>query len=154
MKPLTNMIAAIWERLVGEPFSPQSFAAQLRHDGGHDISNLSESDLMALIEGRFSGDWREVAFSFSELLTFYNAANDANPMTDRQTVGWCFAAMMIAESCRRDVTDWDLQINYLLDGLAHMRRRLEVEEMVELLGRVFGAKCEDPNATNARPEPK
>src|SRR5208282_591529 len=87
-------IERLWNRLTGRKFVPQEFVKQVHWHGGHDMSSLTEEDLLQLLEGRFSGDWSQPAFSFSELLAFYSVpnANRDKSRTKEEIVGWVFAS--------------------------------------------------------------
>lgn len=125
----------LWERLVRHEFTPKKLAGRVHEDGGYDIENLTESNLIELIEGRFSGSWTEPAFSFSELMAFYSVPG-AIKMPE-QAVGWVFASFVIADAIRKDMLDWELQIDKLLDGLMVVRHQLESDELVHVFQRLF-----------------
>ena len=127
---------SLWERLVGNPFTPEHLAARVHHDGGYDMENLSESELIELIKGRFQGRWSEPGFSFSELLAFYSVPGALEG--PEQVVGWVFASFVVADAIRKEVLDWELQFNNFFNGLLVVRPRLESEELVHILQRMFG----------------
>ena len=121
-----KFLEKLWVRLVGADFSATKLAARARHDGGHDIDGLSDSDLIGLIEGRFSGDWDEVAFSFSELLCYYAAHVQLGiELTGEQIVSWTFSVLMIAEV--------DRHLDYpLMEVFGVVQHRLDVDEAMKL----------------------
>lgn len=125
----------LWRRLTGDAFTPQKLAEQLKHDGGHDMSNLSEEDLLQLLDGRFSGDWKEPTFSFSELLAFY-CVPDAN-RSKKQTAGWVCASFVVSDAIKQGATDWELQFDKLIDGFLAVRNDLEAKDAVHVFQRVF-----------------
>lgn len=103
------------------------------------MSNLSEDDLQQLLEGRFTGDWNEPVFSFSELLAFYSVPN-----TDRdksrskeEIVGWVFASFVIADAIKQGATDWEMQFNLFLNGFLEVRGDLQLDESIEVFQHVF-----------------
>jgi hypothetical protein len=125
----------LWRRLTGDAFSSETLAKQIKHDGGHDMSDLSEATLLQLLDGRFSGDWKEAAFSFSELLAFYCVPDENR--SKKQTVGWVCASFVISDAIRQGATDWELQFDKLIDGFLAVRNDLEAEEAVYVFQRVF-----------------
>lgn len=131
----------LWKRLSGTEFSVQQLVERVRADGGHDITNLSEADLVSLAEGLFSGDWKEAAFSFSELLAYYAALGEKR--TKQQVVGWVFASFVIADAINESAADWELQFNSFIDGFLAIRGELETEEAVQVFRRVFN--CDGTN---------
>jgi hypothetical protein len=125
----------LWERLVGHEFTPQKLADRLRVDGGVDIENLSAADVIDLIEGRFSGSWSEVAFSFSEILASYSVPGGIQ--SPEQIVGWVFAAFVIADAIKKNEADWELEFNKVINGFLAVRDKLETDECIFILQRVF-----------------
>lgn len=136
----------LWRRLTGDAFTPQELAKQVKHDGGHDMSKLSEEDLLQLLDGRFSGDWKEPAFSFSELLAFYCVPDENR--SKKQTVGWVCASFVIADAIEQGAADWELQFDKLVDSFLAVRNDLEAKEAVHVFQRVF--HCDD-EMTQASP---
>ena len=92
-----NLIKNMWARVVGREFQLDDLIAGVRFDGGHDMSNLANDDLANLFLGRFSGDWKEVRFSFSEVLFYYDASTDEEDFTDAEIVHWAFSALVLAD---------------------------------------------------------
>lgn len=133
-----TFIEQLWSRLTGEDFSREQFVARLRRDGGIDISNLLDSDLTALLDGNFSGDWAEPAFTFSEMLACYSGLD--GEWEPRQIVGWAFAAIVLGQAFRRGHGDISMGFNTFLKGFLKIQAMLEVEESVEIFQRHFGAK--------------
>jgi hypothetical protein len=133
------LIERLWNRLTGRKFVPQEFVKQVHWHGGHDMSNLSEEDLLQLLEGRFSGNWHEPAFSFSELLAFYSVpnANRDRSRTKEEIVGWVFASFVIADAIKQSGTDWEMQFNLFMNGFLEVRSDLEIDEAIEIFQRVF-----------------
>ena len=125
----------LWERLVGGEFTVEKLARRIRMDGGIDIENLSDSDLLELIEGRFSGPWVEAAFSFSETLATYSVPGGIE--TAEQIVGWVLASFMIADAINENAADWELQFNNFMDGFIAVRDQLETEESIFIFQRLF-----------------
>ena len=125
----------LWVRLMGDEFTAQKLADRIRVDGGVDIENLSTSDVFELIEGRFSGSWSEVAFSFSEILASYSAPGGIE--SGEQIVGWVFAAFVIAEAIKEDKTDWEFEFDKFINGFLVVRDKLETEESIYIFQRVF-----------------
>jgi hypothetical protein len=99
-----ELLKTIWVQLAEEEFSKDKLIERVLHDGGHDMSNLSQADVAALLEGRFKGDWHNPAFSFSELLAYYRACGEE--LTSQQIVGWVFAAFVIADAIEHDAAEW------------------------------------------------
>jgi hypothetical protein len=133
MSPFLEQMA---RRLVGDDFSAQQLAETLRRNGGHDISGLSDAELIDLIEDRYSGNWQKPAFSFSEMLAYYSVLE--GNLQPQQIVGWAFAAMTLGKAFRRGHGDIDMNFNSFLDGFFSIRTRLEPEESVEIFGCFFG----------------
>ncbi len=134
---------SLWERLVGSQFTTKNLAARVHDDGGYDMENLSESDLIELIEGRFQGPWAEPGFSFSELMAFYSVAGAVKG--PEQVVGWVFASFVIAEAIKREVLDWELQFNNFFNGLVIVRPKLEPEELIQIFQRIFCGETDGPD---------
>lgn len=125
----------LWERLVGHEFIPQKLADRLRVDGGVDIEDLSNANVLDLIEGRFSGPWSEVAFTSSELLASYSVPGGIQ--TPEHVVGWVFASFAFADSVKKREADWEIQFNIFMNGFLNVRDKLEPEESVYIFQRVF-----------------
>ena len=100
------------------------------------MSYLSDTDLMSLIEGRFTGDWNKPAFAFSELLAFYAAVGEK--MQGQQVVGWVCALFIIRDAAQRKATDWSLQFNNFIKVFIYIKERLKTEESVSLFFLIFG----------------
>jgi hypothetical protein len=135
------LLEKLWARLVGDGFLMRLLAEQIRKDGGHDVSDLSDEELIQLIEGRFSGDWREPAFAFGETLAFYVAMG--SEMKPQQVLGWVCSALIIRDAVRKNAADWDMVSNNLIKGFLVVRNQLHTEECVEILSSIFG-----PDTTN------
>jgi hypothetical protein len=126
---------SLWERLVKDEFVPQKLIDVVRHDGGLDISELSNADLFALMEGRFTGNWCEVAFASGELLAHYSVLGlIARPA---HIVAWAFTAFMAADAIKHDATDLDLQFDKFINGFCIVRDKLETDEAIEIFQRFF-----------------
>jgi hypothetical protein len=125
----------LWVRLVGGEFSASSLAERVRNDGGMDIGNLSDAELLDLIEGRFSGNWTEAAFSSSELLAYYAVPGAITG--PEQIVGWVFIAFVAADAIKEDALEWEAQFNSFMNGFLSVRDQLEREECVQIFHRVF-----------------
>ncbi|MGH8589482.1 MAG: hypothetical protein ACREXX_09160 [Gammaproteobacteria bacterium] len=130
-----NFYRQLWERLVDREFTSQKLADRLRADGGVDIENLSNGNVLDLIEGRFSGPWSEVAFTASELLASYSVPGGIH--TPEQVVGWVFASFAFADSIKNDEADWEIQFNIFINGFLAVRDKLETEESIHIFQRVF-----------------
>ncbi len=98
------------------------------------MSNLSEEDVLQLLNGRFAGDWHEPAFSFSELLACY-AAGEGNDMTKEQMVGWVAGAFVVADAINQNATDLELQFNIFFEGFLVVRNKLGADECIHILRR-------------------
>lgn len=129
------LIEKLWKRLVEKPFSPREFVKQIRWHGGQDMLNLSEEDLLQLLERRFSGDWHEPAFSFSELLAKYSVP-DKNRLKE-EIVGWAFASFVISDAIKHEKAEWEMEFNNFMNCFAEVRDELEIEEIVQIFRRVF-----------------
>ena len=130
-----EFLGQLWGRLVGEAFAPASLACQVKADGGHDMSNLSQEELIQLMEGSFSGQWKEPGFSFSELLSFYCVPDGVK--SPKQIVAWVFASFVIADAIQHGAADWELELDKLIDGFLAIRKSLETQESVHFFKRVF-----------------
>ena len=128
-----DLMAPIWERLMGVPFNASDLADNLIRDGGHDISALTKDDLLCLMEDRFQGKWFNVVFSFSELLTYYAACE----LTNVQVVAWCFSALIIGKAARKLETDWEHQLYFLAIGFTRVKPILTYDEFVVVLTQAF-----------------
>jgi hypothetical protein len=135
-----QFIENLWNRLVGRMFVPEEFAKLVHWHGGHDMSGLSVENVLELLEGRFSGDWHEPAFSFSELLAYYSVPNAKRDRsrTKEEIVGWVFASFVIADAIKQGAKEWEMQFNVFLDGFIEVRSELEIDEAVQIFQRVFG----------------
>ncbi len=129
------LIEKLWNRLVDRKFLPSDFVKQVRWHGGYDMKNLTEEDLLQLLEGRFSGDWHKPTFALSELLAFYSVP-DKNRHKE-EIVGWVFASFVISDAIKHDETEWERQFNLFMNGFLEVRSELEIEEAVEIFHRVF-----------------
>src|SRR5580658_1729005 len=130
-----DFLQNVWFVLADDDFSTEKLANRVFADGGHDMSHLSQNDVLALIEGRFNGDWNDIAFSFSELLYYYVACG--NEMTPHQVVGWVFASFVIADAIKRDVAEWERQFDSFMRGFIIVKERLETDQSVLILQRCF-----------------
>jgi hypothetical protein len=124
-----ELLSPIWVRLIGTPFNASNLAQQLLHDGGLDIQPLTKSDLISLMEGHFEGKWKDVTFSFSEMLAFYGDFDLSNV----QAIGWCFSALMIGEASRKHETDWESHLFVLTIGFTHIKSVLTCDEFAAVL---------------------
>lgn len=132
-------IDRLWNRLTGRKFGPREFAKQVHWHGGHDMSGLSEENVLELLEGRFSGDWKEPVFSFSELLAYYSVPNAKRDQsrTKEEIVGWVFASFVIADAIKQDATDWEMQFDKFINCFVEVRSELDIYESIEIFQRVF-----------------
>ena len=130
-----DFLASIWRQLSETDFQKETLIDLLLVDGGLDISELSRHDLLALMDGTFSGEWRRPAFAFSEMLSHYLAG--AHEMSDEHVVGWIFAAFILAEAIEQGATDWEREFNHFLAGLYILQARLEVDDSLFILRRVI-----------------
>lgn len=130
-----EFLERIWSELTGDNFSKGELVERVFVDGGHDMSGLTREDVLALLEGRFAGDWHRPAFSFSELLAYYLACG--KELTAHQIVGWIFASFVLRDAIERGAAEWEMQFNFFIDGFVVVRRRLEIDDSVEILRRVF-----------------
>jgi hypothetical protein len=129
------LIEKLWNRLTGTKFVPLDFAKLIRRHGGHDMSKLCEEDVLRLLEGEFSGNWHEPAFSFSELLAYYSVPDENR--TKEEIVGWVFASFVIADAIKQGATDWEMQFNLFVNGFLEVRNELDIYEAIEIFERVF-----------------
>ncbi len=130
-----DLLKALWHRLVGGNFSSERLIGRIRHDGGNDVSNLSDDEVLQLIEGRFSGNWREPVFSFAELLGYY--AVNSNDLSNEQIVGWVFTVLILVEAMERGDADIDLLFNSFIDGFSRFRHKLPQEVWLYIFARFF-----------------
>ena len=137
----TALLQAIWLQLAEDEFSKEKLADRVLRDGGTDMSDLSQEDLIALLEGRFHGDWQRPAFSFSELLAYYRACG--KEMTPHQIVGWVFASFVIADAIKQNAAEWERQFDNFINGFITINEHLEVAHSVQIIQRVFcgNLKC-------------
>ena len=130
-----DLLKRVWFQLAEDDFSEEGLVNGVLKDGGLDMANLSQADLAALLDGTFAGDWHKPAFSFSELLTYYLSCGDK--LTPHQIVGWVFAAFVIADAIRHGATEWELQLNFIIDGFVTIKDHLETDDSIQILRRVF-----------------
>ncbi len=109
-------------------------------DGGHDMINLSEDSLVQLIEGQFTGDWHDPAFAFGELLATYAVLGEFKGIVPEQAVSWVFSSLAIAECVKRDETDWDGLIDFMIQGYLVFKDSLLPEERVQVFVSAFEGK--------------
>ncbi len=133
----TELLSVIWGRLVGGPLSPQRLVGQLRRDGGHDISVLSDVELLELVEGRFAGDWHKPAFAFSEMLACYSVVD----LAPDQVVGWVFSVLAIADCLDREETDLEFQFINFINGYHRVGGMLLMDEWIYIFERLFCRTC-------------
>jgi len=138
MKQDIALLAGLWHRFTGQSFLARQLAGQIKKDGGHDMSDLSEEDLVSLIEGRFAGDWNKAAFAFSELLAFYVAVDSGIQV--QQVVSWVCASLIIRDAVQKGATDWELQFNNFIKVFVLVKEQLETDECVNILAHVFGSR--------------
>lgn len=131
------LLEAVWLQVAGDDFSKEKLAESVFKDGGNDMSRLTKEDVVAIIEDRFNDDWHKPAFAFSELLSYYVACG--NELTPLQIVGWVLASLAIADAIAHGATEWDRQFNFFFDGFAIIKDKIEVEQSVQILRRVFCA---------------
>lgn len=129
------LLSEIWSSLVEDDFSKEKLIDRILKDGGHDMSDLSKEDLMALLEGRFNGDWSEPAFAFSELLSYYAAC--AQELNSQQIVAWALASFMIADAIKHGAIEWERQFEVFMKEFIIIRDRLEIDHSIQILRRVF-----------------
>ena len=125
-----QLLTPIWARLLNAPFDASVLANRLLQDGGLDIEHLTESDLISLIEGHFEGKWKDVIFSFEEMLAFYGGGFELNNL---QVIAWCFSALTIGEACRKNETDWSLHLYVLTNGFSRVKGVLTYDEFATVL---------------------
>ena len=130
-----DFLERIWFQLAEDEFSNDKLVELVLKDGGLDMSNLSRADVASLIEGTFSGDWHKPAFSFSELLTYYQACGDE--LTSHQIVGWVFASFVISDAIKKGASEWELQLNFFINGFILIKERLQIDDSIHILRRVF-----------------
>lgn len=138
-----HILEQLWSTLNLGQFDLRTISNRLRNDGGYDIENINEKNLNGLIEKLDCDDWNEAIFSFSELLSFY--ATLGSSMSDEQIIAWCFSVIVVCEACKRDFTDLDLYINYILDGLFGIRKRIRIDILSDLMICFFGRNLEEVN---------
>ena len=129
------LISEIWASLVEDDFSKEKLISCILIDGGHDMSDLSKEDLLALFEGQFNGDWYEPAFAFNELLSFYAACG--KKINSQQIVCWVWASFIISDAIKHGGTQWENQFNSFINGFVTISERLEIDQSVQILQRVF-----------------
>ncbi len=125
----------LWKKFHGGQLNIQALIDGVLKDGGHDMTGLTQHEIAALIEGRFTGDWNKVAFSFSELLSYYDALGQK--LTDTQAISWVFSAFTIAEAIKHGVTDWELQFNSVINGFSRIKGKFGRDELLEIFQRIF-----------------
>ena len=124
-----ELLTPIWVRLNKTPFNASVLADRLLQDGGLDIEPLTKSDLISLIEEHFEGKWKDVTFSFSEILAFYGGF-DLNHV---QVIAWCFSALTMGEACRKGETDWSSHLYLLTNGFNRVTGILTYDEFATVL---------------------
>jgi hypothetical protein len=124
-----HTLSPIAIRLTGSPLNSALLADALIHDGGHDIEPLLKKDLIALTEGNFEGNWKNVIFTCSELLAFYSATE----LEAYQVLGWCFATLILGEATSRGETDWRSHNYVLTQGFSRVGNVLNYEEFRSIL---------------------
>jgi len=128
-------INAIGMRLTKKSFSPLALAEYILYQGGMDTEPLTKNDLISLMEETFNGNWDNVAFSFSELASYYQVPEKS--LNDYDVVAWCFVSLVIGETCRRDLTDWRSQFHCLMNGFQKLSNKLEFDEALYILRHTF-----------------
>jgi len=131
-----KLYAGLWRRLTGEEFSDEKLAARIRNDGGVDIHNLSDDDVLALIRGTSTAPAKEVLFTFGEMLATYSVEGGID--TPEQIVSWVFTAFVISDAVRAGLTDWDFHFDNFMNGYLAIRSQLEIDESVAVMTRIFG----------------
>lgn len=130
------LLEVIWSQATGDGYSNEKLAERLLKDGGNDMSRLTKGDIIDLIENRFCDDWHKPAFAFSELLAYYAACG--KELTPQQIVGWVLASFVIADVIEHGATEWERQFNILFDGFSVVKDKLEIDQSIQILQRVFG----------------
>jgi hypothetical protein len=128
----------LWERIVPGEFAAAKLVQCVRRDGGVDTEGLSDSDLLALIEERYSGDWAEVAFTASEMLASYTVPGGI--AAPEQVVAWVFAALALSDAIKNGAADWSVTFDTFLDGFFLIRKSLEFGEAQAIFERAFQAQ--------------
>ncbi|MDX9976389.1 MAG: hypothetical protein RBU21_25665 [FCB group bacterium] len=126
-------------RLLEEKLRPDWLVKSVHHHGGLDAASLSRSDLLALLEGSYSGDWWEPVFTFSEMLAYFAGARQLQQhrWNDEATVTWAFAVLALADALEQSASNWELQFNLVIDSFLAVRESLDVEEGLWIMRRVF-----------------
>ena len=69
---LKNIVQCAWEHVVGTQFDKRRFAQEALAFGGIDFSDLNEEVMLSLLEERYNGDPKKVAFDFLEVMHPYD----------------------------------------------------------------------------------
>ncbi len=133
----SNIIGKVWLRLTGEPFTESALADQLIHDGGIDVDPLTKEDFIRLIQGSFTGDWKNVAFTSAEMLSSYSVVST---LSSREVAAWCFIALTMGEACRRDAAEWSREFAVLMEGFHNVSGKLEIDEALYILRHTLAEK--------------
>lgn len=125
-------------RLLNKPLDAEWLVTSVHHHGGHDTEDLSNVELVALLEGRYTGDWWKPAFAFSEMLAYFAAIRHVHePVTNEHVVTWAYAVLALADALEQGASDWDLQLDVFIESYLAVKERLDAEDAVWMMRRAF-----------------
>jgi len=125
----------LWHRVIEDAFRVEKLVQRVRTDGGVDIEDLKEPELLDLAYERYSGDWTKVAFAASEMLASYSVPGGIeNP---EQVVAWVFTAFQLSDAIAHGAADWELNFDNFLNGFQRIREKLEYGEALSIFERAF-----------------
>ena len=110
----------------------------IKHCGGLDFEDVSLDDLLQIIDGQFHGDWKRIAWAFSELLALYASLDEDHLQQDPvDPVAWACAAIILSDAVREDAAEWELNTSSLMYGFLIFRTHFEPAEIAYLFQRMF-----------------
>ncbi len=130
-----DFLRMLWRRFVGTDFSSEVFLQLVRKSGGQDISDISHDQLNDLLEGRFTGDFAKVRFTFSEMLS-----SGASEASGALIVVWVFAVLMLADAMAAVNWDTSMEFNIFIDGFLKLRKHFTTEEWLFIFSRFLGSE--------------
>ncbi len=131
-----KFLGLLWQRLVGGQFDRDVFLRKIRETGGHEILCFSRDQLLALLEGRFLGDYEEVFFVFAEIMPCYVSFENE----PEKIVFWAFAVLMIADAAIVTKREVSMQFDSFMDAFIRFRSRLTTDESIFILARFLNSE--------------
>ena len=133
-----EFIERLWNSAVTTLFSDGILFAQLTSDGGHDAIDASLHLITDLLDEQEMANFHAASFACSETLAYYLALNDQQQLSAQQIVCAVFAAMVLSDSCRSNVTDWSFEHEKILSIIQIFNKRIQLEDLLYVMCYIYG----------------